>query len=457
MLKLREMVLVMSEEDMDSLVTCPICSELLDDPVTCQYRHPFCRACILTWLSKERTCPLGRESEGVLTVDKLLPPCEEVVVTLNSVLVCCSYAPSGCPWTGPFEEAASHIDPCQFQPSSCSFRGCAWSGSLYAAQGHAKACEWRPWACPDCGLEGLRQGEEERHVTRDCALSPKTLASCAVCEVVVPRGKLAEHCIEFVVHHFEVMANRQRIADERLAQLEADLAEMRDREERNQLLIKRQEHAARKQSVASAAPVTLRPGAPKPKTLAAPSPAPEGAERKKRPSRDDDLFDALFEEPTEPRAARARRVPPSGAQAEVKEEEREQAEQADEEATGRKRRRTMNVMLPASPTRRPPAPTPAAASAPAKTSSGGRRVPPGAYRHFQHAERLRMCNEQPRIKAAEREKLMAAKWKTMDAAARAPYKAMALREREEYAAHYASLAVTPPKPSWDKEQEEDSK
>lgn len=45
---------------MNTEVNCPICWELLnsDKPVTTLCRHKFHKSCLVTWLSKEKMCPI---------------------------------------------------------------------------------------------------------------------------------------------------------------------------------------------------------------------------------------------------------------------------------------------------------------------------------------------------------------------------------------------------------------
>lgn len=39
---------------------CSICSEILEDPLTTECEHLFCRRCIADWLRDNRTCPIDR-------------------------------------------------------------------------------------------------------------------------------------------------------------------------------------------------------------------------------------------------------------------------------------------------------------------------------------------------------------------------------------------------------------
>ena len=66
--------------DLESLVTCPICSNTMREPTTMQCGHSFCRSCTIKWCFEYRhyNCPVCRKA-----LDKSLP---NVNVSLNSII-----------------------------------------------------------------------------------------------------------------------------------------------------------------------------------------------------------------------------------------------------------------------------------------------------------------------------------------------------------------------------------
>jgi len=66
--------------DLESLVTCPICSNTMCDPTTMQCGHSFCRSCTIKWCFeyKHYNCPVCRKE-----LDKSLP---NVNVSLKSII-----------------------------------------------------------------------------------------------------------------------------------------------------------------------------------------------------------------------------------------------------------------------------------------------------------------------------------------------------------------------------------
>jgi hypothetical protein len=66
--------------DLESLVTCPICSNTMCEPTTMQCGHSFCRSCTIKWCFeyKHYNCPVCRKE-----LDKSLP---NVNVSLKSII-----------------------------------------------------------------------------------------------------------------------------------------------------------------------------------------------------------------------------------------------------------------------------------------------------------------------------------------------------------------------------------
>ena len=66
--------------DLESLVTCLICSNMMCEPITMQCGHSFCRACTIKWCFeyKHYNCPTCRK--------KLDRPLPNVNVSLNAIV-----------------------------------------------------------------------------------------------------------------------------------------------------------------------------------------------------------------------------------------------------------------------------------------------------------------------------------------------------------------------------------
>jgi len=102
------------EGDVDEELLCPVCSEVLEDPLqapACE--HAFCAACITEWLSRQQTCPVDRQP--IHTAQ--LKPVPRILRTLLAKLqVSCSNKEHGCGAVVRLELLASHTEECQHNP-----------------------------------------------------------------------------------------------------------------------------------------------------------------------------------------------------------------------------------------------------------------------------------------------------------------------------------------------------
>ncbi|XP_059811734.1 tripartite motif-containing protein 6-like [Hemitrygon akajei] len=74
------------EEDIRNQFTCSICLDTLNDPVTTECEHDFCRACIVEYWNKQNTsiCPLCRHySSGILRMNRTLACVAEILRNKN--------------------------------------------------------------------------------------------------------------------------------------------------------------------------------------------------------------------------------------------------------------------------------------------------------------------------------------------------------------------------------------
>jgi hypothetical protein len=53
-----------------STITCPISLEIMEDPITTQYGDTFDKKSLMTWLEKNKYCPLSRR---LINIDYLIP------------------------------------------------------------------------------------------------------------------------------------------------------------------------------------------------------------------------------------------------------------------------------------------------------------------------------------------------------------------------------------------------
>ena len=90
---------------------CTICSEVYKHPVRLPCSHTFCDACIKTWLSSQKSCPICRSSCRV----KFLSPDLIASHLVNDLEIVCQN--NGCTWTGLLSEGLDHEGLCKFHPA----------------------------------------------------------------------------------------------------------------------------------------------------------------------------------------------------------------------------------------------------------------------------------------------------------------------------------------------------
>lgn len=139
---------------------CPICSEVLEDPLetqTCQ--HAFCRPCISTWLGDHGSCPLCRHK---LTHTGLHPLHRIWREKLYSLRVRCCYHGNGCTEEMQLASLSAHMLNCSYHKMCCPNEDCDTVVLRRDLDGHLAVCPYRRVSCPDCQLE-LRSQDLAHH------------------------------------------------------------------------------------------------------------------------------------------------------------------------------------------------------------------------------------------------------------------------------------------------------
>ena len=95
--------------------SCPVCAELLTEPILTDCGHHVCGTChekLLT--TNKKDCPVCRETNGLsdARLDKHFQ--REV----NSLRVRCEYHDKGCEWVSEVRDLQNHLDP---ERGNCSY------------------------------------------------------------------------------------------------------------------------------------------------------------------------------------------------------------------------------------------------------------------------------------------------------------------------------------------------
>jgi len=90
---------------------CPICTEVLEEPVMCSNEHMFCKLCVNKWLENRQQCPVDR---APCTSDGLLPVARAISQMIHDLKLSCRFKASGCPEVFAVELESRHAAECEF-------------------------------------------------------------------------------------------------------------------------------------------------------------------------------------------------------------------------------------------------------------------------------------------------------------------------------------------------------
>ena len=159
---------------------CPICLELVSDPVQTSCGHLFCGKCIIN----TQNCPVDRK-RFTKTTDHFNKR------RLGNFRVLCPNSEKGCEWEGELRAAEDHTaTTCEYQVVRCH-RGCAEEMERRRLGVHLQeSCGCRQYVCPHCTHIGTYDDIITSHFTT-CGSFP--LPCPAGCKERVTRSTAAHH------------------------------------------------------------------------------------------------------------------------------------------------------------------------------------------------------------------------------------------------------------------------
>ena len=192
----KEYLFVEERRNLEAL-QCPVCFEIVSEPVQTSCGHLFCKRCV----RGVTRCPACREQFTSV-------PDHFNNRRARSLRVKCPFTANGCKWVGDLGDVGDHeAVRCKFLPKSCPY--CDFTTmQKEKLQQHLKICDSHTFQCPNgCGAAPSRKGLEQ-HLEK----CPEQVVRCRFsmlgCDVMLPRKAIeshvatsAEHSTEFLLQH----------------------------------------------------------------------------------------------------------------------------------------------------------------------------------------------------------------------------------------------------------------
>ena len=137
------------QNEVDGTLLCPICSNVLKDPVQCPNEHYCCRSCIVKYLHENsERCPTCQHH---LTEETLSKPPRLLTNMLQNLKIRCDHAKRGCRELIKLEFLDRHVKSCGYSPTRCTNSGCSEVINQHEKERHEnELCRFRMVVCEDC-------------------------------------------------------------------------------------------------------------------------------------------------------------------------------------------------------------------------------------------------------------------------------------------------------------------
>jgi len=246
-------------------LVCPICQNLVEEPLESPCEHIFCSAEITSWLASGHSdCP---ECRTALSLRDLKKPSRIIRNMLGSIRLSCNFKTNGCTEIVQYSKLESHIAVCGYAPVRCPYSGCPSHANAtllrHELTAHKQTCQFRLIECPfGCGENIPFQTADSHQIlctkiktkcTKGCGedvrrdqLAHHWATTCLKCDITCPiRGCNAEFPREKSDAHFEESMNvhiklLSSVVHEQEALLDAlqkKIEEIQDQSERQHRLI----------------------------------------------------------------------------------------------------------------------------------------------------------------------------------------------------------------------------
>ena len=174
---------------------CPICLNLIWDPVDClKCQNIFCKYCLDSSLAIKNNCPLCRKQFKS-------SKCKALKKLFEGIKIKCPN--SSCNENPEYSDYIEHLEKCKYRKYHCSNKGCNYENILINKDDmklHLTSCLYRITNCDFCDKEMIAN-QLEKHFKHDC---PKFIIDCGYCYESMKREYFEnEHtekeCIKFQI------------------------------------------------------------------------------------------------------------------------------------------------------------------------------------------------------------------------------------------------------------------
>ncbi len=163
----------------DDLI-CPICHDIMNNPVQCFEGHGYCKICIEKWLDQHSTCPISCNPLD----SSQLTPIRIVKNLIDNLIVKC---PKNCLWKGKLFTEELHLLECELVLICCENNDCNMTFERRFLLEHQNICEYTLSLCPhvNCG---------QYHQRRLIDTCPYRVVECPMnCGLCFPFNQIDDH------------------------------------------------------------------------------------------------------------------------------------------------------------------------------------------------------------------------------------------------------------------------
>jgi hypothetical protein len=108
----RDWDLFLHPERISPQLICPICTQILNNPVQTSNEHLFCEDELLEWMLSSNCCPVSKQ---MLVPEEIKKPGRVIINMLAELEVRCENHENGCIWTGQNCQYENHVNFCLFK------------------------------------------------------------------------------------------------------------------------------------------------------------------------------------------------------------------------------------------------------------------------------------------------------------------------------------------------------